>query len=127
MTKALEQSKTKVEEVDHINCHATSTLVGDDAEAKAILRLVGSDSERISISAYKSNLGHTFGAAGAIELILSFLSMKEGIVPKILNLEKPCTDSLLMPTTNTQQKINCFLKNALGFGGINVSLMVRRV
>lgn len=86
MKRALEQSQTSVEHLDHINCHATSTPVGDEAEARAIEQLIGKESSRISLSAYKSNLGHTFGAAGSIELALSLLSMKDGTVPGILNL-----------------------------------------
>jgi len=125
MSQALERSSIKVQEIDHINCHATSTPVGDEAEARAILRLLELNSGRVTISAYKSNLGHTFGAAGAIELVLSLLSMKSGTVPKILNLKKPCIGSEYMPTENTQQQIRCLVKNALGFGGINVSLIVR--
>lgn len=125
MTKALHQASVDVKNVQHINCHATSTPVGDEAEARAILQLLGGNAGQVSLSAYKSNLGHTFGAAGAIELILALMSMKDGVVPKLLNLERPCLGGLWLPISNIQQNIKCLIKNALGFGGINVSLVMR--
>jgi 3-oxoacyl-(acyl-carrier-protein) synthase len=98
--------------------------VGDEAEAKAIIRLMQSDVKRFTLSAYKSNFGHTFGAAGAIELIMGLFSMKEELAPKILNLNNPI-DGLQFPKHNIQQPIRYMLKNALGFGGINVSMLLK--
>ena len=76
MSLALKQASIEVSDLDHINCHATSTPVGDEAEANALVKLLGGEARRVSLSAYKSNLGHTFGAAGSIELVLSLLSMR---------------------------------------------------
>lgn len=75
MEIALKKGGVQSSEIDHINCHATSTAVGDEAEVKAISKLLGG--KRATISAFKSYFGHSFGAAGAIELIMGLMSMRD--------------------------------------------------
>lgn len=116
MRKALKEAQ--LDDVDLINCHATSTPAGDISEVRAI-----GDSRAILV-ANKSQLGHTFGAAGAIESIFTILSLKEGIVPGIKNLEKPIIKNFT--PIPREQKIETALKNAFGFGGVNVSLVFKR-
>ena len=77
------------DDIDHVNAHATSTPEGDKAELQAIRTIFGDDAGRISITANKSMLGHTLGAAGAIEAIVTILSIRDGCVPPTINLADP--------------------------------------
>ena len=76
-------------DIDHVNAHATSTPEGDKAELQAIRTIFGDDAERVAITANKSMLGHTLGAAGAIEAIVTILAIREGCVPPTINLDDP--------------------------------------
>lgn len=93
MRNALAAAGVTPSQIDHINAHATSTVAGDTSEATAISNLLEGKESRTSamttVTANKGAIGHTFGAAGAIESIFTILSVKEGISPKILNLDKP--------------------------------------
>ncbi|CAD8080752.1 unnamed protein product [Paramecium primaurelia] len=114
MLKAMKEAK--INDVDLINCHATSTKGGDIAEARAI-----ADSKAILV-ANKSQLGHTFGAAGAIESIFTIKSLQEQIVPPTINLDKPIIRDNQYCKEATERTLKYALKNAFGFGGVNVSL-----
>jgi 3-oxoacyl-[acyl-carrier-protein] synthase II len=81
----------------------------------------------VTLSAYKANFGHTFGAAGSIELIMALLSMRDKVAPKIINLEKPVVTGLKLPMENVPISGKFTIKNALGFGGINVSMLFGKV
>src|SRR5690606_25919531 len=87
MKLALEDAKMNVDEIDYLNAHATSTLVGDISETKAIAELFGRG-KNLSISATKSMTGHLLGAAGAIEAIASILSIQNNIIPPTINLSE---------------------------------------
>ncbi len=91
MQKAIFEGRVNVQDIGLINSHATSTQVGDLAEGIAIRELfkdLPSGYNKCLVTANKGNIGHTFGAAGAIESIFTILSIKNGVCPKILNLEK---------------------------------------
>ena len=116
MRRCLVQSGLSYKDIDHINCHAISTNVGD--EAKAI--------KKVSITANKSAIGHCFAAAGVIETIFTILAMENQIVPGILNLTNPIQNSKLnyvQEKTGRSQKISNVMKNSFGFGGINTALL----
>ena len=94
-----------MEDIDHINTHATSTPVGDISEVRAIANLLRNDNtfiNKVSVTAIKSLFGHTFGAAGAIESIFAILSIANGKVPPILNLDNPIDE----PKINYVTEIN---------------------
>lgn len=129
MQRCLIQSGLSYDEIDHINCHATSTPVGDEAEANAICSFLNNQEEllkKVTITANKGAIGHCFAAAGAIESIFSVLSIENQIVPGILNLESPIIKpelNYVKEETGRKQKINKVLKNSFGFGGVNVALL----
>jgi 3-oxoacyl-[acyl-carrier-protein] synthase II len=127
--RALEKSGLQPSDVDHVNAHATSTPEGDVAELAGFVSLFGDHAPRVSITATKSAIGHTLGAAGVIGSIAAILAIREGCVPPTLNLSDPdpavgeldCT-----PLSSQPRQVDVALVNAFGFGGQNVSLVFRR-
>ncbi|UNB55053.1 3-oxoacyl-ACP synthase KasB [Mycolicibacterium sp. YH-1] len=123
MTRAIELAGLTREDIDHVNAHATGTSVGDVAEGKAINNALGSN--RPAVYAPKSALGHSVGAVGAVESILTVLALRDGVVPPTLNLRNldPEIDLDVVAgeprTGNYQYAIN----NSFGFGGHNVALV----
>ncbi|GIF03405.1 beta-ketoacyl-[acyl-carrier-protein] synthase family protein [Actinoplanes siamensis] len=109
-------------DIDHVNCHATSTVVGDVGEAAAIRSALG---EHVVLTAPKSSFGHLVGAAGAVEGIVTLLSLRDGVIPPTLNLEKkaPEVDLDVVAGRPRQQRIRAAICNSFGFGGQNVSLL----
>ena len=128
MKRALINSGVSIREIDHINCHATSTSVGDEAEGRAIMNLFENDSEllkKVCVTANKSSIGHCFAAAGAIETIFGIMGMEKGEVAGIRNLENPIESLKLdfVREKSRKQVIRKFIKNSFGFGGVNVALL----
>jgi 3-oxoacyl-[acyl-carrier-protein] synthase II len=112
-------------DVDYVNAHATSTPVGDIAEAAAIRSVCGS----VPVSATKSMTGHLLGAAGAVEAIVTALSIRDGVVHPTRNYDKPderC-DVDCVPEGARRLDVRAALSNSFGFGGHNVSLAFRKV
>ncbi len=128
MQRALEESGLRPEQVDYINAHATSTPVGDREETQAVKAVFGAHSAHLPVSSTKSMTGHLLGAAGAVELIICILAMREGILPPTINQQTPDPDCDLdcVPNLARPADIRVALSNSFGFGGHNVSLMVRR-
>jgi 3-oxoacyl-[acyl-carrier-protein] synthase II len=127
--RALTKAGMEPDELDHVNAHATSTPEGDSAELQGLATLLGEHGPSVSISAQKSMLGHTLGAAGALESIATIQAIREGAVPPTINLEDPdpYTDGLdLTPNTATHRPIRAALNNSFGFGGQNAALIFRR-
>lgn len=126
MRRALEQAGLEPEEVDYVNAHATSTPLGDVAETLAIKNALGEHGYRIPVSATKSMTGHMFGASGAVELIVSVLTMRDGVVHPTINYENPDPDCDLdyVPNASRKAEVNLALSNSFAFGGVNVSLVV---
>ncbi|KAF7543056.1 hypothetical protein G7Z17_g11053 [Cylindrodendrum hubeiense] len=130
MKRALKRAGIKPSQVDYINAHATSTLVGDAAEAAAIQRLMlgeegYSTESHVTVSSTKGAIGHLLGAAGAIEALFSILAIHEGVVPATLNLEKPNVGSNFnfVAQSAQQKQVDVALSNSFGFGGTNSSLV----
>lgn len=126
MQQALAGASATAGEVDYINAHATATLQGDMEEAEAIRDLFG---ETTPVSSLKGYIGHTLGASGSIELAASLKMMEEEILYPTRNLENVADDCrgirhLLQPK---QRRINTILKNGFAFGGINATLVCRRI
>jgi len=127
--RALEKAGMTPEDLDHVNAHATSTPEGDRAELQALKSLLGEHAPAVSITANKSMLGHTLGAAGAIESVTTIQAIREGVVPATINLHEPDehADGLdLTPDTATRRPIRAALNNSFGFGGQNAALVFRR-
>jgi 3-oxoacyl-[acyl-carrier-protein] synthase II len=127
--RALEKAGMSPDELDHVNAHATSTPEGDGAELQALSTLLGEHGPAVSITANKSMLGHTLGAAGALESIATIQSIREGAVPPTINLHNPDehADGLdLTPNNATRRPIRAALNNSFGFGGQNAALVFRR-
>ena len=113
-------------DIDHVNAHATSTPEGDKAELQAIRTIFGDDVGRISVTANKSMLGHTLGAAGAIEAIVTILTIREGCVPPTINLVDPDPEAAgidLTPNRSAVRPTRIALSNSFGFGGQNTALV----
>jgi 3-oxoacyl-[acyl-carrier-protein] synthase II len=116
-------------DIDHINAHATSTPEGDRAELQAIRAILGDRAGDVPVTANKSMIGHTLGAAGAIEAIVTILSIRNGCVPPTINLDDPDpeADGLdLTPNRAASHDIEIALSNSFGFGGQNTALIFRR-
>jgi 3-oxoacyl-[acyl-carrier-protein] synthase II len=127
--RALEKAGMAASEIDHVNAHATSTPEGDKAELQAIRTIFGEDAGRLTITANKSMLGHTLGAAGAIEAIVTVLSLREGCIPPTINLHEPDPEGQgldLTPNTATTRELRAALSNSFGFGGQNTALILTR-
>ena len=130
MRNAIRDAGMKVEDIDHINTHGTSTPVGDIAEPKAILGLFGELAYKININSTKSMTGHLLGAAGAIEAIASVMAVRNNIVPPTINhfTDDPELDPKLNFTFNKAQErvVNVALSNTFGFGGHNATVIVKK-
>jgi len=114
--------------VDYVNAHGTSTELNDASETSAIKQVFGDHAYKMMVSSTKSMVGHQLGAAASVELIFCVLAMRDDIVPPTINLEKPdpACDLDYVPNKARRQRINVALSNSFGFGGHNVSLIVRR-
>ena len=128
MTLALKAADVKPGEVDYINAHATSTNIGDAVESKAIHALFKKRADTIAISATKSLVGHTLGAAGAIGAIATTLAIQTGQIHPTANYDDPDPDCKLggLSRAPQQKKIRAALLNAFGFGSNNAAVVLKR-
>jgi 3-oxoacyl-[acyl-carrier-protein] synthase II len=127
--RALAKAGLPPDAVDHVNAHATSTPEGDRAELQALHTIFGDHAPRVSVTSNKSMIGHTLGAAGAIEAIATIQAIRTGCVPPTINLDDPdeATDGLdLTPHTATARDVEVAISNSFGFGGQNTALVFRR-
>ena len=127
--RALEKAHLSVDDVTMVNAHATSTPEGDPRELEAMRTLFGDRAGQVSITANKSMIGHTLGAAGAIEAIATIMSIRTGIVPPTINLEEPDEAAAgldLTPGRARRREIEVAVSNSFGFGGQNSAVVFRR-
>ncbi|WP_431957058.1 KasA/KasB family beta-ketoacyl-ACP synthase [Nocardia lijiangensis] len=124
MRKAIETAGLAVSDIAHVNAHATSTPIGDASEANAIAAIT----PHASVYAPKSALGHSIGAVGALESILTVLSLRDQLVPPTLNLDNqaPDIDLDIVAGAPRRQRIDYAINNSFGFGGHNVALTFGR-
>jgi len=129
MRTALRNAGVKMDEVDYVNAHGTSTKLNDVTETKAIKMVLGEHAYRIPISSTKSMIGHCITAAGTIETIAAILIMNRGIIHPTINYETPDPDCDLdyVPNVARPARVNVCLKNSFGLGGENCCLVLRRV
>jgi 3-oxoacyl-[acyl-carrier-protein] synthase II len=125
MRGALAEAGADRPQVDYINAHGTGTLLNDSAESKAIAAAVGGS---VPVSSSKSYFGHTLGAAGGIEAVISVLSLQHQLAPPTLRLHDAAADCTLdyIPHTPRPMTMTHVLSNTFGFGGSNVTLLFRR-
>ena len=128
MSEALRNAQIKPEDISYINAHGTSTPLNDKVETLAIKKAFGKHAQKVPVSSTKSMTGHLLGAAGAVEFIACCLSIKNNIIAPTINYETPDPDCDLdyVPNRAREAKIDVTMSNSLGFGGHNVSLIVRR-
>ncbi len=114
-----------IDGIDYINAHGTSTKTNDAVETLAIRRAFGAHADALSVSSTKSMIGHTLGAAGAIEAIVCVLSVRDGIVSPTINLDNPDTgcDLDYTPLVARERPVRAAISNSFGFGGQNCSLL----
>ena len=129
MRAALLRSGVEPERVGYINAHGTSTPLGDLAETKAIKAVFGDHAYRLAVSSTKSMMGHTFGAAGAIEAMMCALALHEGVIPPTINYRHPDPDCDLdyVPNEARRVQVDVALSNAMGLGGHNGCVLLGRV
>jgi 3-oxoacyl-[acyl-carrier-protein] synthase II len=128
MSRALKDAGIAAGKIDYINAHATSTGIGDISELKGISNLF--HSQKVFISGTKSMTGHLLGAAGAVESIISILSVKHNIIPATINTqeldEQIPADLSIVLTTPVEKKVNYVLNNTFGFGGHTASSIFKK-
>jgi 3-oxoacyl-[acyl-carrier-protein] synthase II len=128
MRVALERAGVEPERVGYINAHGTSTPLGDIAETKAIKDVFGDHAYRLAVSSTKSMMGHTFGAAGAIEAIMCALALRDGMLPPTINYRVPDPECDLdyVPNVARKVQVDVALSNAMGLGGHNGCVLLGR-
>jgi 3-oxoacyl-[acyl-carrier-protein] synthase II len=125
---AVKNAGVRKEDIGYINAHGTSTELNDRYETMAIKKVFGDLAYLIPVSSSKSMLGHTIGAAGAIEAVITALSLKNGILPPTINYLQPDPDLDLdyVPNTYRNADIRFALSNSFGFGGHNATLVFKK-
>lgn len=128
MKMAIDDAELRVEDVDYINAHGTSTPLNDITETKAIKHCFKNHAYRLNVSSTKSMTGHLLGASGAVEAILSVLSVKHNIVPPTINttvLDDGCDLNYTLGSA-IQKQVDVAISNSLGFGGHNATILVKK-
>jgi 3-oxoacyl-[acyl-carrier-protein] synthase II len=126
LRSAMRSGNISKDRVGHVNAHATSTPAGDVSEARAILEILG---DQVPVTAPKSMLGHTLGAAGAVEAAFTALSLQHQVIPPTINYDVPDPECRVNVVSNEARPcaMTHALSNSFGFGGTNVSLLLARV
>lgn len=129
MRLALKDAGVEPGQVDYINAHGTATVLNDLGETRAIKAVFGEHAKKLAVSSNKSAIGHMWGAAGAVEAIFTMLTLKHGIIPPTLNHEfpDPQCDLDYVPNTARKADVKVALSNSFGFGGINGTLVLRKI
>ena len=128
MQIALRDAGINPGQVDYINAHGTSTMMGDRAESDAVKAVFGDLAYQLAVSSTKSMTGHMLGAAGGAEAIFSVLSIRDSILPPTINMDNPdegC-DLDYVPNQAREMSVDIVLSNSFGFGGTNGTLVFSR-
>lgn len=128
MKEALKAAGSYPEQVEYVNAHATSSVAGDEVEVKALKAVFGSHAAKVWVNATKSLTGHCLYAAGVVEAAAALIQMKNDFLHPNLNLEKAIDDECrFVGLTNRSEICHLALNNAFGFGGINTSIVIRKI
>ncbi len=128
MRRALQKAGLRPDQIDYINAHGTSTPFNDSIETQAIKTTFGDYARRVAISSTKSMMGHTLGAAGAVEAVIAVQVIQNSIIPPTINLQHPDPECDLdyVPNEARRATVNVVMSNSMGFGGHNTSLIFKR-
>ena len=128
MKGALQMSSMAPEAIDYINAHGTSTPLNDKGEVLAVKEVFGDHARKLRMGSTKSMTGHLLGAAGGLETVISALTVARGVIPPTINLSDPDPDCDLdhVPNEAVEAPVSAALSNSFGFGGHNVSLILKR-
>ena len=128
MAMALADGGVRAEEIGYVNAHGTSTQLNDACETAAVKKAFGAHAGRLMVSSTKSMTGHMLGAAGAVEAAFTALALRDGFIPATINYRTPdpACDLDVVANTGRRVPIGAAMSNSLGFGGHNVSLVLKR-
>jgi 3-oxoacyl-[acyl-carrier-protein] synthase II len=128
MASAVREAGMAPEEVAHINAHGTSTYLNDACETTAIKTVFGAHAYKMPITSSKSMIGHTLGAAGGLESVISVKTIQEGVIPPTINLETPdpACDLDYCPGAARKADVSSVLCNSFGFGGANACVVFKK-
>jgi 3-oxoacyl-[acyl-carrier-protein] synthase II len=131
MQLALSDAGLHPTDVDYVNAHGTSTMLGDRAETAAVKKIFGEHAEsgRLAVSSTKSMTGHLLGAAGGIEAAASVLSIAHSAIPPTINLDNPdpeCDLDYVPKVARLNKPVNVAISNSFGFGGHNACLVFKK-
>ena len=128
MTAALDSAGLEPADVDYVNAHGTATQVNDPIETKAIKTAFGDLAYQIPISSIKSMIGHSIGAAGALEAVTCIMALNAGVIPPTINLDNPDPNCDLdyVPHVARKKELNVIMSNSFAFGGQNCVLIFRK-
>ncbi len=123
MEQALAQAELKPKQVGYINAHGTATVLNDTAEGKAIMELFG----EVPVSSTKSMMGHSLGAAGAIEAVVSLLALQHQFLPPNINFRQAELSLNIVANQPRDAQFDCAVSNSFGFGGTNATIVLRKL
>jgi 3-oxoacyl-[acyl-carrier-protein] synthase II len=128
MKRAMDEAGLAAEDIDYVNAHGTSTPFNDKFETQAIKTVFGEDARRLMVGSTKSMTGHTLGAAGGVEFVITSMAVSESKVPPTINYENPDPECDLdyVPNVMREATVRAALTNSFGFGGHNAVLAIKR-
>jgi nodulation protein E len=128
MTAALADAGLAPGDIDYVNAHGTGTVLNDKTESEALRRAFGADAGRLAVSSTKAVLGHSLGAAGALELAASALALENQVMPPTANFQESDPDCALdfVPNEARRAPIRHAMSNSFAFGGLNAVLVLGR-
>ena len=128
MKMALRNGGLNIQDISYINAHGTSTPQGDVCETQAIKSVFGEHAKKLAVSSTKGATGHMLGAAGAVEMTVCALAIKNGVVPPTINYQTPDPECDLdyVPNTAREMTVNAIVNNSFGFGGHNATIAAKK-
>ena len=129
MTNALREARLEPQQIDYISAHGTGTPANDKIETAAIKKVFGETAYRIPVSSIKSMIGHTMGAASAIEAVTCALALERGGLPPTINYQEPdpLCDLDYVPNVSREHSLKIVLSNSFAFGGNCAALILQKV
>ena len=129
MQAALRDARANADQVDYVNAHGTGTTTNDRTETAALRKVFGAHADRLAVSSSKAVLGHSLGAAGALELAATALAVKHQVVPPTANFEEadPECNLDVVPNVAREAPVRMAMSNSFAFGGLNAVLVIGRV